>query len=220
MRMRFQPVKNAEDLVTRVSELGFLPFTHCGIPGLSVEELTPPQFWFQKDVEGPWEWRQQVIDRFAYGKLLNRNAGFVSFEWFPALCNFRRGGLDFDARYEDGRVPQLSKRLYELILQRPRSTLELKSLVPGAESGFVRAITSLMMSTDIIIVGFDAKIDSHGRPYGWGISRYEAADQAFGAMTRAAFDEEPEDSLGRMRAHILSICPDADPKAVERLLRA
>jgi hypothetical protein len=218
--MRFQPVTNAEELVCRVEELGFVPFSHCGIPGLSVEELTPPEFWFVKDVDGPWEWRQQAIDRFAYGKLLGRNAGFVSFEWFPALCNYRRAGLDFDARYEDGRIMQPAKRLYELIERQPRSTLELKSLAPGSDSVFDRAITSLMMSTDVIISGFDAKIDSLGRPYGWGISRYAAADQALGEMTRAAFDEDPEDSFARMRSHILKLCPGAEAKAAERLLKA
>ncbi len=216
--MRFQPIKSAEDLVRRVDELGFLPFTRCGVPGLSVEELTPPEFWFVRGVEGPWEWRQQVIDHFAYGKLLGKNAGFVSFEWFPALCNHRRGGLDFETRYEEGRVPHAARRLYELLLSQSRSTPELKTLASGA--GFDGAITSLMMSTDAVINGFDAKIDSMGRPYGWGISRYAAADIAFGPMTRAAFSEAPEESFERMRAHIASLCPGADRRAVLRLLRA
>lgn len=216
--MRFQPVKNAEDLVRRVEELGFLPFTRCGVEGLSVEDLTPPEFWFVRDVEGPWEWRQQAIERFAYGKFFAKNAGIVSFEWFPALCNFRRGGLDFDARYEDGRIHESAKRVYELIARQPRSTLELRSLTPGTNYAVERAVASLMMSTDIIIVGFDAKIDSKGRPYGWGISRFDAADVALPHLTRAACGEDPEDSFRRMRAHILSLCPGADPKAVDKLL--
>jgi len=117
-------------------------------------------------------------------------------------------------------VPLLSKRLYDLIGQRPRSTPELKRLAPGAESGYDRAITALMMSTDVLIVGFESKIDSMGRPYGWSISRYALADQALGGMTRAAFDEDPRDSFERMRSHILKLCPGADPRAVERLLKA
>ncbi len=216
--MRFQPVKNAEDLVRRVEELGFLPFTRCGVEGLSLEELTPPEFWFVRDVEGPWEWRQQAIERFAYGKFFAKNAGIVSFEWFPALSNYRRGGLDFDERYEDGRIPQGTKRIYELIARQPRSTLELRSLTPGTNYAVERAVSFLMMSTDIIIVGFDTRIDSKGRPYGWGISRFDAADKALPHLTRAACDEDPEDSFRRMRAHILSLCPDADPKAVDKLL--
>ena len=218
--MRFQPIKNAEDLTRRVEELGFLPFTRCGIEGLSVEELTPPEFWFVKDVEGPWEWRQQAIERFAYGKFFAKNAGLVSFEWFPALSNYRRDGLDFDARYEDGRIPEGAKRVYDLIERQPRSTLELRSLAPGSNYAVERAVSSLMMSTDVIIVGFDARIDSKGRPYGWGISRFAAADSALGLLTRALRDEEPEDSFLRMRAHLLSLCPGTDPKTAERLLKA
>lgn len=219
MRVRFKPIISADSLADRVEELGILPFFRCGIDGFSVEELTPPRFWFAPDVDGPWEWRQQAIDRFVYGKFLNRKAGFISREWFPALCNHRRDGLDFEERYEDGRVSQLSKRLYDLILRQPRSTPELKALVPCEDSGFDRAVTSLMMSTDIVLIGFDVKIDSHGHPYGWGVSRYAAADSAFGDLTRTASGEEPAESLLRMRAHILSLCPDAEPKAVDRLLR-
>lgn len=215
--MRFQPIRSAEDLTRRVDELGFLPFSRSEVEGLSVEELTPPEFWFVRDVEGPWEWRQQAIDRFAYGKFFRRNAGFVSFEWFPALCNYRRDGLDFDARYEDGRLPHLAKKLYDRIESAPRSTLELKSHAP---EGFDRAITALMMSTDAVIVGFDFKLDSFGRPYGWGISRYAAADRALGQMTRAAYSEDPEDSFERMVRHIMSLCPGADRQSVARLLRA
>jgi hypothetical protein len=218
--MRFQPVKNAGDLVRRVDELGFLPFTRCGVEGLSLEELTPPEFWFVKDVEGPWEWRQQAIDRFAYGKFFAKNAGLVSFEWFPALSNYRRDGLDFDARYEDGRISEGAKRVYQLIERQPRSTLELRSLTPGTNYAVDRAVTQLMMSADVIIVGFDARIDPKGRPYGWGISRFAAADAALGGLTQAAYGEDPEDSRLRMRAHILSLCPKADPKAVDKLLQA
>jgi hypothetical protein len=217
--MRFQPVTSWDSLARRVDELGFLSLCRSRVPGLSVEELTPPEYWFVKGVDGPWEWRQQAIDRFAYAKLLGRNAGFVSHEWFPALCNFRRDGLDFDARYEDGRIPQMGKRVYELIAEHSRSTPELKSLVSGSESGYERAITALQMSTDVLIVGFDAKIDSLGRPYGWGVSRYDLADRMLGELTRSAFDEDPQDSFRRMKSHILSLCPEADPKVVEKLLR-
>jgi hypothetical protein len=203
-----------------VEELGILPFFRCGIDGFSVEEMTPPEFWFVRGVDGPWEWRQQTIDRYAYGKFLCRKAGFISFSWFPALCNYRRDGLDFIARYEDGRVPQAAKQLYGLIRRQSRSTVELKGLAPGADSAFDRAITSLMMSTDAVITGFDLKIDSRGRPYGWGISRYAAADLAFGEEACAVSGEAPEESLERMRAHVLSLCPGAPGKAVEKLLRA
>ena len=218
--MRFQPIKSAEELARRVDELGILPFFRCGIDGYSVEELTPPDFWFVRDVDGPWEWRQQAIDRFAYGKFLRGKAGFVSREWFPALASARRGGLDFETRYEDGRVPEGAKRLYGLIRERPRSTLALRSLVSGPNSAVDRAATFLMMSTDIVIVGFDRSVSLQGRPYGWGINRYQAADDAFEGLTRAAYSLDPEDSLARIRAHILSLNPGADEKAVDRLLRA
>lgn len=217
--MRFRPIAGARDLVERVDELGILPFFRCGIKGLSVEELTPDALWFQKGVDGPWEWRQEAIGEFAYAKLFRGKAGFVSRAWFPSLANYRRGGMDFDGRYAEGRMSALSRRLYELIGTAPRSTPELKRLA-GADSGYDRAIVSLMMSTDVVILGFDKALDAFGRPYGWGISRYAAAEAALGERVAERYGEPPETSFGRMRDHLLRLCPGAESAAVERLLRA
>lgn len=36
-------------------------------------------------------------------------------DWFPHFANYRRGGYDFDARYEDGLARYEDKRIYDLI---------------------------------------------------------------------------------------------------------
>ncbi len=36
-------IYNAEDLLNKVEEYGFLPFFKNGIPGFSVEEMCPPE---------------------------------------------------------------------------------------------------------------------------------------------------------------------------------
>ena len=62
---------DANSLERAADRYGLLPFFYCGVPGFSVEELTPSRYWFAGDVDGPWEWRMEVARRgsVAYGKL-------------------------------------------------------------------------------------------------------------------------------------------------------
>ena len=64
-------IRSAADIVALTNEWGFLPFFENGIPGFSVEELTPKELWFASDVDGPWEWKGPVIraSGCAYGKI-------------------------------------------------------------------------------------------------------------------------------------------------------
>lgn len=51
MTMRFPIIRTPEALVDLVEEIGFLPFFQHDIPGFSVEDCTPPEFWFTRGVE-------------------------------------------------------------------------------------------------------------------------------------------------------------------------
>ena len=77
-------IRSAADIVALTNEWGFLPFFENGIPGFSVEELTPKELWFASDVDGPWEWKGPVIraSGCAYGKFFGGKAVFISREWF------------------------------------------------------------------------------------------------------------------------------------------
>ena len=104
-------IHNADELEALAQRMGLLPFFACGIPGFSIEDFTPSQFWFEEGVDGPWEWRMDVARRsiVAYGKLFNKKAGLVSREWYPDLANYRRDGYDFDARYERSEERRVGK---------------------------------------------------------------------------------------------------------------
>ncbi len=60
-------ITGPDELESAANEYGLLPFFYCGMPGFSVEELTPPQYWFAGDVDGPWEWRMEVSRRGGAG---------------------------------------------------------------------------------------------------------------------------------------------------------
>ena len=119
------PITCPEALEEAVLELGFLPFFRNSIPGFSVAERTPPEFWFVKDRDGPWEWKGPVLrgGKCAYGKFFRGKAVYVALEWLPDLVNARRDGYDFEGMYADGYTPaypllyaQITKRFKGLDL--------------------------------------------------------------------------------------------------------
>lgn len=146
-------IKSWPELEALVLEYGFLPFFQNEIAGFSVEEHTPPRLWFSDTEDGPWEWKGPVArsGKCVYGKFYSGRAGFVSMEWFPDFANFRRGGYDFDARYEDGLAAHKDKTIYDTVMQR-KSLLskELKDLCnyrKDGNKGFETIVTRLQMQT-------------------------------------------------------------------------
>ncbi|MCQ2131368.1 MAG: hypothetical protein MJY94_08295 [Bacteroidales bacterium] len=82
-----------ESMMEAIRHYGIVPFFKCGIPGWSIEEMTPRESWFfTSDVLGPWDWKIDVIQsgEIAYGKFIRRKAGFATAEYYGHLLNWRR----------------------------------------------------------------------------------------------------------------------------------
>lgn len=217
-----RPVLNGPDSLERLAEeWGMLPFFHCSLPGFSIEELTPARYWFVDGVDGPWEWRMEVARRgkVAYGKFFSKKAGLVSREWFPDLANYRRDGYDFDARYDEGKATIGEKRIMDLLQQNgPMLSRELKRA--AGLKNFDAVITALQMQTYVVVHSFEYSRDKLGRPYGWGVARYAAAEDVLGeGVTRSAYHRVPEQSRARLIHQLGLLCPDAFDDALERFIR-
>lgn len=210
--MSLPALRSAGDVRALVDEVGLLPLFRSDVPGFSVEELTPEEYWFKKDVEGPWEWREQLAasGEVAYGKIFSGKAGFVSRALYPRFCNVRREGYDFEARAEDGLVPALDRRLYPLIEGGVSLAGDLRRVYGGDGKGFESALTRLQMRAYITVAGFDRRRDRHGVPYGWGISLFETAEARFGALCAAAYHEDPEVSREKIVEHLSQYISRAD----------
>lgn len=219
-------ITNAMELEALVQRMGFLPFFVCVIPHFSIEEFTPGRYWFAEGVDGPWEWRMELAQRgvVAYGKLFSQKAGLVSREWYPDLANYRRDGYDFDSRYEDGLASYKEKCIMDVLLQNgPTLSKDLKRLAGfggGGMKGFDTAITHLQMQTYITVHSFEYARDKHGKPYGWGIARYAAAEDVLGAeVTHGAYSRDPEESKKRIIRHLGTLYPDAFEEDLIKLIR-
>lgn len=86
-------IDSPERMLEAIRHYGIVPFSKCGIPGWSIEEMTPKDWWFtSSDQLGPWDWRIEVIrsGEVAYAKYLRRKAGFATTELYGHLLNWRR----------------------------------------------------------------------------------------------------------------------------------
>lgn len=220
--MQRKLIYSAAELEALVMEIGFLPFMKCVIPGFSLEECTPSGYWFVKDVKGPWEWREAVAEGgvIAYGKLFCRKAGFISPAFYPYFANYRRNGMDFDTRYQEGLCSRHQKVIVDLLTQRgPMLTHELH-MHAGIEKGFDTALSALQMQTDITVRRLEYKHDQNGLSYGWGQARYALSEAVFGeALVCSRYDEEPSASYRYLANHLSVLFPSASEKQIFSVLK-
>lgn len=218
-------IDRIEALEAMVQQWGFVPFFNNEIPGFSVEEHTPQEFWFSNDRPGPWEWKGPVARTGSciYGKLFCGKAGFVSRDWLPDFLNARRDGYDFEARYEDGLVAHKDKQLYDTLAEHgPMLTRELKQRCnyrKGGNTGFETVATRMQMQTYLIIADFEYMKDKYGRPYGWGVARYSTPELQFGEdYVNGCYARPVEESWARMLEHLRQLVPYATEEQCKRIL--
>lgn len=224
--MRFGELRNADDIIQLVHNVGFLPFFTNEIEGFSIEENCSPELWFSDDVDGPWEWKGPIArnGNCVYGKLFNGKAGFVSLEWFPDFANYRRDGYDFDARYDDGLASYKDKGVYDTIVSNGALlSKELKNICnyrKGGNKGFETVITRLQMQTYVSIADFVYMQDRYGRTYGWGVAKYSTPEELFGYETvTSAYVRKPQESKELLLSHLSQILPDISENKILKLIK-
>ena len=95
--MRNVEIHSCPELMDLIQEVGFLPLLDSGIRGYSAEELVDEDNRYVVFDDGGWDWplwkwKGPIVTegRCVYGKFFAGKAGFVSKEWWPDLCNYRR----------------------------------------------------------------------------------------------------------------------------------
>ena len=80
-----------------IQEVGFLPLLDSGIRGYSAEEMVADDCRYVVLPDGGWDWplwkwKGPIITEgnCVYGKFFAGKAGFISREWWPDFCNYRR----------------------------------------------------------------------------------------------------------------------------------
>lgn len=169
-------IHSCPELIDYINETGFLPLLSMGIPGWSAEEVVDEDCQYTRLPDGGWEWplwewKGDILQESgcAYGKFFNRKAAFISREWWPDFCNYRRSLYPYP---EEGSIEEAI--LTTLKSEGSLITRELRVACgftgPNMRSRFDAYVTRLQMGGYIVTEDFVYPRDQHGREYGWGWS--------------------------------------------------
>ena len=72
IKMYVPAVKDQEGMLRLIKKYRLIPFFVNPVPGFSIEEHTPIEFWFTEEHLGPWDWKIECVQSgdIAYGKFL------------------------------------------------------------------------------------------------------------------------------------------------------
>lgn len=221
-------IHTAEEAVTYIKEVGFLPLFKNDIPGFSIEERTVPEYWWSGDTRrDPWEWRKTIArsGQVAYGKFFDRKAGFISREWFPYFANFRRDGYDFDALWDDEKASMRQKKIMDLFAE-GNEDAELYSFEVKQNAGFGKdgeknfegTVTDLEMKMYLCMRDFRQRKNKKGEDYGWAIAVYSTPEHLWGYdYVTSAYQEEPAESWNRIVERMKAVYPDVTEAQIRRM---
>lgn len=187
------------------------------IPGCPVK-------WHTGDAEtDPWEWRMRVLEErkdIAYGKVFFGASGYITKEWYPYFLAVRRQGMVFDEWYDEGKVSQLEKDIYEAICENGKVALhDLKTLcgiTKETSSKFDKALTNLQKNLFITMCGRTQKLNKFGEPYGWNSTVFCTVEEFWGEDL--SIDISMEDAYQKIHDRILELNPDAQEKVIKKFI--
>lgn len=212
------------ELIDYINETGFLPLLNMGIPGWSAEDVMDEDCQYTRLPDGGWEWplwqwKGSILQESgcAYGKFFDRKAAFVSRDWWPDFCNYRRSvfPLPEAGSVEEG-ILDILRAEGSLITRQLRAACGFTG--PNMRGKFDSYITRLEMGCYIVTEDFIYPTDRHGREYGWGWSLLTTPEALFG---REACHPgcTPQESRERLLSQLRKILPDASARQLDSLLK-
>lgn len=219
-----EKLHSAAELTEYINKVGLLPLLSM-VPtlGWSAEEVVDDDCQYTVLPEGGWEWplwdwKGEIIRESgcAYGKFFLGKAGFISKEWWPDFCNYRRSTHPYPA---EGSIEEAI--LETLKLNGSMITRDLRKACgftePKMRSKFDNFITRLQMGGYIVTEDFVYPHDKHGKQYGWGWSLLTTPEDLFGREACHS-DHTPEESRQRLMKHFSELFPDASPVFFDGIL--
>ena len=218
-----QEIYSSAQLTELIQEIGFLPLLNSGISGYSAEEMVTDDCRYVVFPDGGWDWplwkwKGPIVSEgnCVYGKFFAGKAGFISRQWWPDFCNYRRSLHPAPA---EGSIEEAI--LLTLQEQGSLITRELRALCgftgPKMRSKFDAYVTRLQMACRIVTEDFIYPTDKHGREYGWGWALLTTPEQLHG-HDACLCSRSPEESFQRLHAHFRTLLPDASNKQILKLI--
>lgn len=224
-------VTGPDAMVETVLELGIVPFFENPIPGFSIEEMTPPEFWFEGDELGPWDWKIACVQsgEIAYGKFLwGGKAAFATVECYRELMNYRRSLPKYQPEGVLSRIMDYVDENSSITIKEVRALLGVKKSAADA------AIARLENQTRLVIGDFQRVYRGPDLHYsGWQTASFCKPEDLFETKAPAGafppgfpfapsalteISRTPGESLGWLRERVISIAPHASSKDLDKLL--
>ena len=216
-------IHSCPELMALIQQEGFLPLRDSGVRGYSAEDLVDDDCRYVVFPDGGWDWplwkwKGPIVQEgnCVYGKFFAGKAGFVSREWWPDLCNWRRSKFP----------PPVEGSIEETILMTLAEngsliTRELRTACgftgPNMRSKFDGYITRLQMVARIVTEDFVYPTDKHGREYGWGWSLLTTPEALYG-RDACQCERTPEESYQRIFDHLRQLLPEATERQIRKLI--
>ena len=152
-----------------------------------------------------------------YGKFFAGKAGFISREWWPDFCNYRRSvhPVPAEGTIEEAILSTLREQ-GSLITRELRAACGFSG--PKMRSRFDAYITRLQMGCHIVTEDFVYPLDRHNREYGWGWSLLTTPEALYGRDS-CQCQRSPAESYTRVLSKLRSVVPQASEKELEKLVR-
>ena len=222
--MSKQKIYNSAQLIELIGQIGFLPLLDSGIRGFSAEEMVDEECRYVALPDGGWDWplwkwKGEIITEggHVYGKFFAGKAGFISREWWPHFCNYRRSTRPAPT---EGSIEETI--LLTLGANKSLITRQLRAACgfngPKMRSKFDGYVTRLQMATRIVTEDFVYPTDRHGRNYGWGWSLLTTPERLHG-KDACQCDRSPQESFELICQQLRTICPEATEKQITKLLK-
>lgn len=221
--MKFPDIYSATKLMELIRETGFLPLLDSGIDGFAAEDIVTDDCRYVTFPEGGWDWplwkwKGEIVTGMpcAYGKFFNKKAGFISLDWWPDFCNYRRNKYPRpEEETIEGTILHTLQASGSLITRELRAACGFTG--SGMRSRFDAYLTRLEMATYIVTEDFVYPHDKHNREYGWGWSLLNTPEELYGKEA-CRCDRTPEESYQRIYDHLKKILPDATDRQITKLI--
>ena len=217
-------IHNEIALMESIQEVGFLPLLYSGIRGYSAEEVVDEDCGYVVFSDGGWDWplwkwKGPIVTEGScvYGKFFAGKAGFISREWWPDFCNYRRSirPKPQEGSIEEAILMTLSEH-GSLITRELRAACDFTG--PKMRSRFDGYVTRLQMGCYIVTEDFVYPRDKHNREYGWGWSLLTTPEQLLGKEA-CQCERTPSESYELLKAHFRRILPHASEQQIEKLIK-
>lgn len=183
-----------------------------------------PVRWHTGDPEtDPWEWRMRVLEErsdIAYAKVFFRASGYITEEWYPYFLTVRRQGMSFEEAREEGRVSELSRRIYNAVQENGRVPMhEIKRLAglrDETSAHIEKAMTDLQMGMFLTICGRQQKRNAYGELYGWSSTVFCTPEEFW----HREFDDLPDcdQAIQKICARVSQLNPSAQERKIRKFI--